>query len=133
MRLLAQDGLRTYAAILALFSQGYDRQAALKLADGLAGRANADKLDLMLELFDLMLTRLARHGLQGPAPEAAPGEAALFARLCPAHPHASRSWAELQQDLSQRARHGQAVNLDPAALILDITFKIHQRAAALAA
>lgn len=132
IRLLAQDGLATYARILGLFDGGYDRQGALKLADGLAGRANADRLDLMIELIGLMVARLARFGLVALGPEAAPGEAQLFARLSP-HAAAARAWAELHTMLSARARHGQAVNLDPAALILDMTFQIHTCAARLAA
>jgi DNA polymerase-3 subunit delta' len=37
----------------------------------------------------------------------------------------------LQQDISQRMRHGRAVNLDPVTLILDMFFKIEKCAAAL--
>ena len=67
-----------------------------------------------------------------PLIEAAPGEAALFARLAP-DAWRARRWAEVAQDVSSRAGHGRAVNLDPAALILDITFRINETAAAYAA
>ncbi len=40
-------------------------------------------------------------------------------------------WAQLQQDLTDRSRHGRAVNLDPAALILDMIFKIEETAQAI--
>ncbi|MDO7607134.1 MAG: DNA polymerase III subunit delta', partial [Loktanella sp.] len=36
--------------------------------------------------------------------------------------------AQLQQSLSERVRHGKAVNLDPASLILDMIFKIEETA-----
>jgi DNA polymerase-3 subunit delta' len=39
----------------------------------------------------------------------------------------------LQQTLGARARHGRAVNLDPAALILDMVFRIDELAGKLAA
>jgi len=39
----------------------------------------------------------------------------------------------LQQDLTARVRHGRAVNLDPASLILDMIFKIEQTARTVAA
>lgn len=132
LRLFTQDGQSLYAAILSLFANGFDRRGALKLAESSAGRGNAARFDLTLSLFDVMLSRLARSALTGPLTEAVPGEADLFQRLSSTASHAMR-WATLQQDLSERARHGQAVNLDPAALILDITFKIHETAAASAA
>jgi DNA polymerase-3 subunit delta' len=70
--------------------------------------------------------------LQGPPGEAAPGETKLLSRLAPG-PHAARPWAELHDTLGQRTRHGKAVNLDPAALLLDTLLKIDQTAATLSA
>ena len=54
-----------------------------------------------------------------PLPEAATGEGALLARLSP-DDRAARHWAAAQADLSARARAGRAVNLDPAALVMDM-------------
>ncbi|MDJ0626888.1 MAG: DNA polymerase III subunit delta' [Rhodobacter sp.] len=133
LRLITLDGLTLYADLIAIFASPSDRQRALKLADSVAGRAAADRLDLTLDLFDLFLARLARTGVTGPPePQAAPDEAALLARLAP-DAGAGRRWAELQQSLGARARHGRAVNLDPAALILDMVLKIHETAAETAA
>jgi len=67
-----------------------------------------------------------------PLIEAAQGESDLLQRLAP-DADAGRVWAELQQRLGARARHGKDVNLDPAALILDMVFKINDTAASLAA
>ena len=81
---------------------------------------------------DLFLARTARTGVSGPPlVEAAAGEAEMMRRLAP-DTTAGRQWAELQQTLGGRARHGKAVNLDPAALILDMVFKIDELAAKLA-
>ncbi|MDJ0825306.1 MAG: DNA polymerase III subunit delta' [Rhodobacter sp.] len=133
LRLITLDGLTLYADLLAVFADPRDRQRALKLAESVTGRAAADRFDLLLQLFDLLLARLARTGVAGPSqPQAAPDEAALLARLAPG-PAAGRRWAELQQSLGARARHGRAVNLDPAALILDMVLKIHDMAAETAA
>ncbi len=88
--------------------------------------------DLILTLIDLFLARLARTGVQGtPPPEAARGESALLARLAP-DARAARAWADLQQTLGARARRGKAVNLDPAALLLDMVLRIDETAAPLA-
>ncbi|MFZ1347943.1 MAG: DNA polymerase III subunit delta', partial [Tabrizicola sp.] len=42
------------------------------------------------------------------------------------------AWAELAGDLSARARRGKAVNLDPAALLMDMLLKVDETAGSLA-
>lgn len=132
IRLANLDGLQTYGAIVGLFATlpRIDRHAALRLAESAVQRGAGERLDLVLSLMELFLARLARTGALGNVgAEAVPGEAALLARLAP-DAAAGRRWAELQQDLGARARHGQAVNLDPAALILDMVLKIDEGARA---
>ena len=134
VRMANADGMETYGALIAMFSTlpQLDRQKALKLAESTVGRANESRLDLVLRLVDLFLVRVARAGVSGPPlVEAAPGEAELLQRMA-ATPDAGRKWAELQQTISARAQHARAVNLDPAALILDMIFKINELAAELA-
>lgn len=134
IRLANLDGLASYAAFVSLFATlpRLDRPRALALADSAAQRGAEGRLDLMLTLTDLFLSRLARAGILGQTgPEAAPGEAALMARLSP-DAAAARQWADLHQTLGARGRHGQAVNLDPAALLLDMILRIDQTAGQLA-
>lgn len=131
LRLTHLGGLASYAEIVRIFEQAprYDRLRAIALANSITGAANATKLDLVIRLFELFLARLATTGAgRPPSAEAAPGEATLFARLAP-NPQAARRWAALQQELSARAAHGRAVNLDPAALILDMVFRINETTA----
>ena len=92
-----------------------DRARALKLAELAAARGGEAKRDLLFTLVDLLLSRLARTGATGaaPMPQAAPGEAALMARLAPG-PARARAWADAAQVISARGQHGRAVNLDPA-------------------
>ena len=132
IRLANLDGLDAYAALVGLFRPRLDRAAAIRFAETAAGRANEPRFDLMLRLIGLLLARAARAALDGLPPEAAPGEAALLARLAPGA-GAARVWAERHEALGARARHGKAVNLDPAALILDMLIRIDQTAAELAA
>ncbi|HCQ64564.1 MAG TPA: DNA polymerase III subunit delta' [Rhodobacteraceae bacterium] len=130
LRLLHLDGLAIYRDIVAVFETAprYDRPGAITLANSAAGAANAPRFELILRLVELFLARLARTGAgHPPAVEAAPNEAALLARLAP-DLRAARRWAGLQQVLSGRAEHGRAVNLDPAALILDMVFRINETA-----
>jgi len=133
-RLTNLDGIRLYAALIVLMATlpRLDRPRALQLAELGAGKAAVETFDLILSLIDLFLARLARCGATGLAPpEAAPGEATLLQRLAP-NPTAGRAWAELAQTLSARARRGKAVNLDPAALLMDTLLRIDETAGALA-
>jgi DNA polymerase-3 subunit delta' len=133
-RLTNLDGLALYAALIRLLATlpRMDRPQALALAETAGARGAAETFDLLVTLIDLALARLARYGVTGQTPpEAAPGEAALLQRLSP-HPLAARAWADLAQTLSARARRGKAVNLDPAALLMDILLKIDETAGSLA-
>ncbi|MCF6317601.1 MAG: DNA polymerase III subunit delta' [Marinosulfonomonas sp.] len=135
LRLTNLGGLDTYQEIVALFTTlpQLDRTLALRLAESVVGKGKEPRYDLLLGLMDMFLARVARTGASGaPVIEAANGEAALVARLAPTQ-LAGRQWAELQQSLGARARHGKAVNLDPAALILDMVLKIDATAAKAAA
>jgi len=130
LRLSHLDGLAAYGEIVRVFESAprYDRPRAIALANSATGAANAARFDLLLRLFGLFLARLARTGSGHPPPaDAAPGEAALLTRLAP-DPWAGRQWATGQQELTARATHGRAVNLDPAALILDMVFRINETA-----
>ncbi len=135
VRLAASDGLALYAQIVHLASAlpRLDRPAIRAFAESCAGKANDERYGLVLELVNLFLSRAARAGALGePQVQGALGEARLLTRLSP-DPRAARAWAELQQILDARLRHGRAVNLDPAALILDMLLKIEETAQGVAA
>lgn len=130
IRLLSHDGLPLYADLVKLLSglPDIDRPTLLKLAESCAGRTADVRFGLTLDLLDHLLSRAARTGLMGePSTQGAMGEARLLTQMSPDN-HAAQKWATLQQSLSSRARHGRAVNLDPAALILDMVFAIEQTA-----
>ncbi|PZX48242.1 DNA polymerase-3 subunit delta' [Roseinatronobacter thiooxidans] len=127
---LAQaGGAEIYETLVKLFHglPRLDRQAALALAESAAGKANDARFAMILTLFDLFMARMARAGITGPGPEAVPGEAALFSRLAP-HAGAARAYADLSQRMGARSRHGRAVNLDPAALVLDMVWQTEAEA-----
>jgi len=132
LRMTNLGGLEMYAELVGLLDTlpRLDRQRALRLADAAATRGADTRLDLLIALFDILLSRLARTGAVGAPPslQAAEGEAALLMRLAPT-PAAGRAWAETAEVVGARMRHGRAVNLDPAALVLDTVFKISQTAA----
>jgi DNA polymerase-3 subunit delta' len=128
------DGLKLYSALIRLLATlpRLDRSMALALSDLGAKRGAEAQFDLIVTLIDLFLARTARAGtLHLLPPEAARGESALIERLAPT-PHAGRVWADLAQSLGNRARRGKSVNLDPAALLMDMLLKIDETAGTLA-
>lgn len=134
LRLTNLDGMDAYGEVVALFATlpKLDRPRALKLAESCVGAANVDRYELILGLIDRFLTRLARTGAgRPPLVEAARGEAEVMTRLAP-DGLAAKDWATLQQEISARAAHAKAVNLDPAASILDMVFKINDTASRVA-
>jgi DNA polymerase-3 subunit delta' len=134
-RMTNLDGLALYAALIRLFATlpRLDRPQALALADQVAAKGAVETFDLLVTLIDVFLARLARAGTTGLLPpEAAPGESRLLARLAP-DPLVARGWADLAQSLSSRARRGKAVNLDPAALLMDMLLRIDETAGILVA
>jgi DNA polymerase-3 subunit delta' len=134
IRLIHAGGLELYRRIVALLATlpRMDRPQALALADWVAERGAEGRFDLAVRLVDTALARAARAGATGrAAPEAAPGEAAAFARLAP-DPAAARALADLAQTLGARARAARAVNLDPQALLLDMLLRIDATAGPLA-
>ncbi len=135
LRLANLGGLEMYGGLIAALEGAprSDRGRILKLADATGGRGADDRFFLLIGLIDILLSRLARAGITGPPMiEAAAGETAFLARLSP-HDQAARGWAELQQEIGQRLRHGRAVNLDPPALILDTLLRINDMGGRLAA
>ncbi|MBC7132886.1 MAG: DNA polymerase III subunit delta' [Roseovarius sp.] len=133
VRLVTLDGLTLYGEWVALMESlpRLDRARALRLAETSAARGAEARRDLLFSLIALFLARLARTGATGapPATPAAPGEAALLMRLAP-DPGRARAWAALAEDVGARLRHGLAVNLDPAGLLLDTVFRINETAGA---
>ena len=132
-RLTNLDGLAVYTRLTKLFTTlpRLDRTEALQLSETAAGRGAEVQFDLIVTLIDLFLARLARAAATAALPpEAAIGEAALLIRLGqPAG--AALAWADLAQSLTIRARRGRAVNLDPAALLMDMLLKIDETASSL--
>lgn len=131
VRLHNLDGLKMYAEIVAIAGSlpQLDRPRAIKLAEAAATRGAEARLNLLLALFDLFLSRMARCGATGEPPDqAAPGEAEVLMRLA-GSPHKARAWADCAQEIGARARHGRSVNLDPVALVLDTVFRMQKTAA----
>jgi DNA polymerase III subunit delta' len=123
-------GIAHYQSLIDVLSglPSLDRAKLQALTETGAGKGNEAQFHLIVNLIDLFLARTARAGsIGGLAPDAAKGEGALIARLA-ANPNAALNWANLAQVLGVRARRGRSVNLDPAALLLDMLLEIETEA-----
>ena len=126
LRVIAEDGIALYAQIIALLGTcpQIDRSAISALGEKATARGAEARLDLLVRLLDLALTRLARAGAgHSPNPEACTGEADIMTRLSP-NTAAAQNWAVLQQELGARIGHGRAVNIDPQSLLMDAFLRI---------
>lgn len=126
IRLVQMDGLSAYGRLVEVFARLPDapRPLMLALAEMVQGTSAETRFDLVMRLIEQALARLARRGVTGQSPPpAAPGEAEMLARLAP-DARSGRVWAQVAQDLVERARRGRGVNLDAAALILDTLLRI---------
>ncbi|MEM6578196.1 MAG: DNA polymerase III subunit delta' [Pseudomonadota bacterium] len=130
--LLGLEGVALYAEVVALMNSlpGLDRSRAIKLSNMASARGAEARLDLLFELIELFLARMARAGACGTPPrEAIAGEAAVIAKFSQ-NDRQGRAWAECAGKIADRTRHGRAVNLDPATLVLDTVFELQRTAQA---
>jgi DNA polymerase-3 subunit delta' len=134
IRLAQLDGDALFNALISTLHTlpNLNQSAALKLAESFGGQANSERFDLLIDLIEYILGQTAKTSLIPLDPDAYPTalDQKLFTKLHKG-PIGARKWALVQQDISQRMRHGKAVNLDPVTLILDMLFKIEKCAAAL--
>jgi DNA polymerase-3 subunit delta' len=129
-RLAQVGGAGIYRDLIRILSSmpRFDRATALSLAEAAAGRRNEARYDATLRLLDIAISRIASRGSGRTLGLATSDEARVAQRLAPT-PVAARRWAELQARLAERGRRGRAVNLDPAALILDMVLDANETAA----
>ncbi|MEM9710320.1 MAG: DNA polymerase III subunit delta' [Pseudomonadota bacterium] len=125
--LIEEDGLSLYEDLLGLMATcpDLDRARALALANSASGREAEARRDLIVRLFETLLSRLAAAGAgRPPVPWVSDAEAQLAHRLAP-DLIAAQAWAETLEQVSSRVRRALAVNLDPSGLILDMVLSIN--------
>ena len=125
---LAQlDGPALYSDLVKLCATcpQLDRGTARQMIEKLTARGAEARLELFIRMLDLFLGRMAHFGVgKPPASEVCGQEFDTFARLTPTSVRA-KDWATLQQELSDRIRHGLAVNVDAQSLIMDAFLQIN--------
>ena len=127
IRLLEHDGAGLYRTLLSFLNQlpninGFELE---KLIGAFSGNKNRSRLELFIELLNMVIARLSKAGIMGysSTDQILEEEKEIFTRLCP-NQISAKKWAELAQTQSENLKHGLAVNLDPSSLILDTFFRI---------
>jgi len=127
IRLIKHDGASLYRTLLSFLNQlpnlnGFELE---KFIGTFSSNKNRSRLELFVELLNMVIARISKAGIMGynPAVKILEDEKEIFKKLCP-NRITAKKWAELAQTQSENLRHGLAVNLDPSALILDTFFRI---------
>ena len=127
IRLLEHDGAGLYRTLLSFLNQlpnlnGFELE---KFIGTFSGNKNRSRLELFIELLNMVIARLAKAGIMGysSADKILEEEKEIFTKLCQ-NRITAKKWAELAQTQSENLKHGLAVNLDPSSLILDTFFRI---------
>ena len=127
IRLLEHDGAGLYRTLLSFLNQlpnlnGFELE---KFIGTFSGNKNRSRLELFIELLNMVIARLAKAGIMGygTADKILEEEKEIFTKLCQ-NRITAKKWAELAQTQSENLKHGLAVNLDPSSLILDTFFRI---------
>jgi DNA polymerase-3 subunit delta' len=130
VRLIAEDGLAVWDEVAGLIASapGMNRPRLIALAESCAGREAEERYATLLRLTQVALGRMAQAAAGAAVTPAGAVEARLLARVA-GDAGRARAWAELAAQLSARAGHARAVNLDPAQVILDTFLQIDAAAA----
>ena len=127
IRLLEHDGANLYRTLLSFLNQlpnlsGFELE---KFIGTLSGNKNRSRLELFIELLNMVIARISKAGIAGynSSDDFFDNEKEIFGKLCP-NPIIAKKWAELALTQSENLKHGLAVNLDPGSLILDTFFRI---------
>ena len=127
IRLLEHDGAGLYRMVLSFLNQlpnlnGFELE---KFIGTFSSIKNRSRLDLLIELLNIVIARLSKAGITGHSSsnQILEDEKAIFLKLCP-NPNTAKRWAELAQTQSENLKHGLTVNLDPGSLILDTFFRL---------
>ena len=133
IRLLEHDGANLYRTLLSFLNQlpNLNGLELEKLIGTLSGNKNRSRLELFIELLNMVIARISKTGIVGynSSDNILNNEKEIFGKLCP-NPIIAKKWAELALIQSENLKHGLAVNLDPGSLILDTFFRIEEYARA---
>jgi len=97
----------------------------LALSERAAKKGDDQILNIIVELIELVISRLAYSGLGQLSEELIQNEKIILTKVSNTNEHA-KSWADLVGELRKKINYAITVNIDPGTLILDTLFKMNE-------
>jgi DNA polymerase-3 subunit delta' len=88
---------------------------------------NNQNIDIIIELIELVISRLAYSGIGKDFDEIITNEKNILAKIC-FNLNQSQKWASLLGELRKKINYGLKVNIDPGTLVLDMVLKMNKTA-----
>jgi len=129
LHLFRNDALGIYKSLLEVVQTfpNLDGKLALSISELVSSKKNNHKIDLILELIEVIISRLAFSGIGKDFPEIIPNEKKTLIELC-FNLEQSQKWASLVGKLRAKVDYGMKVNIDPGTLILNTLIVMNKTA-----
>ena len=126
---LRYDALEIYKLLLEIVKTfpRLDGKMAMSLSELVSNKKNNHKIDLIIELIEVIISRLAFTGISKDFPEIIPAEKKTLIEVC-YNLEQSQKWASLIGKLRSKVDYGLKVNIDPGALILNTLLEMNKTA-----
>ena len=127
IRLSNYNALSIYKSIVEIVETfpNLNGNLALALSERAAKKGDDQILNIIVELIELVISRLAYSGLGQLSEELIQNEKIILTKVSNTNKHA-KSWADLVGELRKKINYAITVNIDPGTLILDTLFKMNE-------
>ena len=127
IRLSNYNALSIYKSIVEIVETfpNLNGNLALALSERAAKKGDDQILNIIVELIELVISRLAYSGLGQLTEELIQNEKIILTKVSNTNEHA-KSWADLVGELRKKINYAITVNIDPGTLILDTLFKMNE-------
>jgi len=127
IRLSNYNALSIYKSIVEIVETfpNLNGNLALALSERAAKKGDDQILNIIVELIELVISRLAYSGLGQLSEELIQNEKIILTKVSNTNEHA-KSWADLVGELRKKINYAITVNIDPGTLILDTLFKMNE-------
>ena len=128
-RLLNLDAINIYKLLLEIVETfpTINGEKAIFLSEMASKKNNNQNIDIIIELIELVISRLAYSGIGKDFDEIITNEKNILAKIC-FNLNQSQKWASLLGELRKKINYGLKVNIDPGTLVLDMVLKMNKTA-----